>query len=122
MVATQNQTSRITFIVEGFNDEQTLKQIYPDVNYIITKGRPYNTKIKQALNLALKNKDTILILTDPDEHGDLIAKSIQQHYPYLKRIRIDPDKCRCVRQHHPKIGIEHADLEYLKQFITPYLQ
>lgn len=121
----QDQTqnlNQLTFIVEGFHDEEKLKQLYPTAKYIITHGRPYNSKLKQPLISALTNKETVICLSDPDERGDLIAKSIQRVYPEVIRIRIDPEKCRCTRQHHHKIGIEHADLDYLRACIESYLQ
>ena len=122
MSSSNKPPTQFTFIVEGFHDEDTLRPIFPDVKYIVTHGRPYNSKLEQAIKLALRKQETVLILTDPDEHGDLIANSIQLKHPDFKRIRINPDNCHCTRHHHHKIGIEHADPMYLKQVITPYLE
>ena len=69
------------------------------------------------IDLLVEKTVRVLLITDPDSFGDWIAEKILQDYDFLK-VNLDPNKCKCVRNFKQKIGVEHADDDYLLEMIT----
>jgi len=61
------------FVVEGRNDASRLKQIYPDVQVIITNGSAISLDAIQMLDHLDETHDLILFL-DPDHAGERIRR------------------------------------------------
>jgi ribonuclease M5 len=108
---------KVGYIVEGFNDEQKLKSINPEIRCAVTQGTRFTNRTRMDIQALINECDVVYILTDPDEAGDQLAQSIQQEFP-LARIYLDPDKAVCYRFNKKKIGVEHCDEEYLRSMLT----
>lgn len=105
------------FIVEGFNDEDKLRLLLPKAHIVVTKGERLNNRVRIDINEALSTCDKVYLFTDPDEAGEKLAKMILKEYPELQQIHLDPDKCKCYRNHRWKTGLEHCELSYLESVL-----
>ncbi|MFE8701046.1 toprim domain-containing protein [Cytobacillus sp. FJAT-54145] len=112
---------KVGFVVEGFNDETLVKQLFPDSVVVVAKGTRVNNRVKQEIQSALDVCDQVFLLTDPDPAGDWLANKVQETFPHLTRIPIAPQKASCYRHHKWKIGVEHCDPSYLLSQISLYL-
>lgn len=109
------------FVVEGFNDEQKVKEVVPYAVCVVTKGTRMNGRVKMDMEKALKECDEVFLLTDPDEAGGQLAAMILQHYPQLKRITLEREQCLCYRNRKLKVGVEHCEPTYLKSVLSHYI-
>lgn len=109
------------FVVEGFNDEAKVKEVFPNAVCVVTKGTRLNGRVKMDLEKALEECDEVFLLTDPDEAGDTLAEMILRFYPFLKRIQLEREQCLCYRNHRLKVGVEHCETDYLRHVFNEYL-
>ncbi|PTF09983.1 ribonuclease M5, partial [Staphylococcus equorum] len=78
---------------------------------------------EQTLSVIAQAFETrgVIVLTDPDFPGDKIRNTIQKHVPGVKHAYIDREKAKSKRG---KIGVEHAQLEDIKDALinvsTPF--
>lgn len=112
---------RCGFLVEGFNDEQKVKQVFPDALFVVTKGTRMNGRVKMDVKAVLTQCDQFVLLTDPDEAGDVLANMVLREFPTLSRVRLDREKCLCLRNRKWKVGVEHCDVEYLKEMLSKHM-
>lgn len=112
---------QMSFIVEGFHDEDVLKSLFPSCTCLVLQ-RPLSRKRiwDEVVSLSLSHPDT-LILTDPDEEGDRLAQRVWAVAPHLVRVPIPVEEATCFRGRKKKIGVEHCEPERLKAFILPFL-
>lgn len=103
---------RYGFIVEGFNDEVRMKEVFPNSVIVVMQAK-YTRRTRMNIEAALPKVDEMFILTDPDSTGDQFADWINKDYDF-KRLFVDVEECRCYRNHKHKIGVEHASVDYLK--------
>lgn len=111
---------KLGFIVEGHHDTDKLKKVFPNSETVVTHGTRFTEKTRMDISKLQENVDLILVATDPDPSGDLLYEYISKEYDF-PRIPFNPDECRCVRNHHHKIGIEHASNEYVKKSVDTFL-
>jgi ribonuclease M5 len=109
------------FIVEGHNDEATVRRVAPDAYFVVTNGTRMNNRVRMDVNQALKVCDEVLILSDPDEAGDVLTQMLLRDYPTLKRVVLDKEKCKAYRRFKLKIGVEHCSDEYLNAVLASFL-
>ena len=95
-------------VVEGKNDVNKLKSIFPDFEYIITNGSEIS---KSTLELIKKSSqhDEVIICVDPDVPGEKIRKVIEQAIPSASHVFAN--KVDAISKNHKKIGIEHMNKE-----------
>lgn len=125
MVEGSKNHKLVTFIVEGFSDENKIRATYPDnkfIGTIVLGGTKFNNVIKTAIEAAVL-RGRVYILSDPDEAGDQIAKAIQEYYGMgIERILVNPDRARFFRsQKGWKYGVEYCSHEYVRELIGGYI-
>lgn len=92
-------------IVEGKNDYSRIKQIYPDMNIMITGGSAVSDEFLSNVKVLSKTHE-IVIFTDPDAPGEKIRKKIQEVVPDASHIFIN--KKDAISKNNKKVGVEHA--------------
>lgn len=97
-------------IVEGKNDYSKIKQIFPEMNVMITGGSAVSEEFLQDVKKASEHYQ-IVIFTDPDSPGEKIRKKIQEAVPNASHIFID--KKKAISKNNKKVGVEHATKEEL---------
>ncbi len=103
------------FVVEGKNDAERLAQIgIPYV--IITEGNKVSRETIEHLQ-QLEKKHTIVILTDPDGPGNKISEKLQGKLSSPAILSVPKGLAR----HKKDIGIEHLDIDTLKELCAPYV-
>lgn len=100
----------VILIVEGKNDYSKIKQIYPDMNILITGGSAVSGKFLEEVK-KLSKTNRIVIFTDPDFPGEKIRKTIQDAVSNAEHIFIK--KKHAISKNDKKIGVEHASKEDL---------
>ncbi len=100
-------------IVEGRKDKDLLLLAYPDANVIYTDGTRFNKNTISKVQHLIETNHYSLVLTDPDDTGDIIAHKLRERFPQLRRIEVDPIQARLLTHKGYKFGIEYCTLEYL---------
>ncbi|MCE4995761.1 ribonuclease M5 [Staphylococcus xylosus] len=106
-------------VVEGRDDTERVKRAV-ECDTIETNGSAINQVTLEVIARAFETRG-VIILTDPDFPGDKIRNTIQKHIPGVKHAYIDRDKAKNKRG---KIGVEHANVEDIKEALmnvsTPF--
>ncbi len=71
------KTIQEVIVVEGRDDTKRLREVFPDVDTIETRGSAINDEIVEKIALA-QEKRGVIVFTDPDFHGEKIRKIISQ--------------------------------------------
>lgn len=100
----------VILIVEGKNDYSKIKQIYPNLDILITGGSAVSKEFLQDV-LNLSKTHEIVIFTDPDYPGEKIRKQIQEVVPCASHVFIN--KKAAISKNNKKVGVEHASKEEL---------
>lgn len=108
------------YVVEGFNDKAKVNKAFPDALCVVTKGTRMNGRVKMDVKEALSQCDQLVLLTDPDEAGDLLAEMVLKEFPTLTRVHLEREKCLCLRNRKWKVGVEHCDTDYLKEMLLKH--
>lgn len=112
---------KVGFIVEGFHDEDKMKEVLPDCLCVTMKRTCSYRRIKMDLLVLMEQCEQVFVLTDPDGEGDRLAQMVLNDFPDLVRIHIDPEEAKCIRHHKLKIGVEHCTNEYLLSVLKEHL-
>lgn len=132
---------KLTFIVEGESDAKVVKRAIHDlvylkevnknplhlrqcrdaVNIIITRGTHFGEREKLQIEIDILLGSRIFILTDPDKSGDELAQAIQQKFPIIPRIELNPLRCINTRSPKKNKGVEYCDIRYLRNIINRYM-
>jgi ribonuclease M5 len=91
-------------IVEGKNDYNKLKSIFPNMNIMITNGSAVSEEFLGIVSKLGKSNQIVLCL-DPDYAGDKIRKMIQVVVPNASHIFASREKA--ISRNRKKVGIEH---------------
>lgn len=106
-------------VVEGRDDTERVKRAV-ECDTIETNGSAINEHTLSVIAQAFETRG-VIVLTDPDFPGDKIRNTIQKHVPGVKHAYIDREKAKSKRG---KIGVEHAQLEDIKDALinvsTPF--
>lgn len=114
-------TLRTVVIVEGWSDHDRVKGAVPEVETIVTNGTRMNNRLREQISKHILSGDYVFILTDPDTAGDQLADMIQNEYPFIPRIRVDPDKAKCYTGKKNKYGIEYCSNQYLRELLGGFI-
>lgn len=109
------------FVVEGLNDERKMKEVMPDAHCVVTNGTRMNNRVRMDLRQALEECDVVYLLTDPDDAGDTLAQMVWRECPSLERVLLDRSQCLSYRYDKLKVGVEHAQEDYLKSVLSQYV-
>lgn len=95
-------------VVEGKNDANKIKSIFPDVNVIITNGSEIN---KQTINDIYKASlvDEVVLCLDPDGPGEKIRRKILEKVENVSQVFAN--KYKAISKNKKKVGIEHMSKE-----------
>ena len=98
----------MVIVVEGKNDANKIKSIFPEVDIIITNGSEIN---KQTIESIVKasNNDTVVLCLDPDGPGEKIRRKILEYTDNV--CQVFAKKCKAISNNKKKIGIEHMSKE-----------
>lgn len=106
-------------VVEGRDDTERVKRAV-ECDTIETNGSAINQATLEVIARAFETRG-VIVLTDPDFPGDKIRHTIQKYIPGVKHAYIDRDKAKNKRG---KIGVEHANVEDIKETLmnvsTPF--
>lgn len=98
-------------VVEGYHDLSKLRQIYDNVDIIITNGSEISQATLEELKILNKTRGLILFL-DPDFQGERIRRIINDFVGETKHAFLE--KSKCISKNKKKVGIEHADNEDIR--------
>lgn len=104
-------------VVEGKNDYSKIKQIYPDINIMITNGFAVSEELLIQLKQLSKDNEIILLL-DPDYPGEYIRKRIMEVVPNATHIFVN--KKDAISKNKRKVGVEHVSNDLLKEYLQNY--
>ncbi len=107
-------------MVEGYHDLAKLKEIYSNIDVVITNGSEISTHTLEELKKLNESRGLILFL-DPDYQGERIRRIINDYVGETKHAFMK--KSDCINKNKTKVGIEHADTEKIKQALDKiYIQ
>lgn len=119
--------SKIVLLVEGLKDRDKINDAFRDfegedrVECLITEGTKFNHDIIDQVEEYIGNGYTPYILSDPDDAGDNLANMIQERYPEIQRLEVDPEQCGYFTGKKMKAGIEYSSHNYLRTVICPLI-
>lgn len=103
---------KLGFIVEGFNDEASIREVFPGAKFAVTKGIRFTQQVKADIETVVKECDIVFIATDLDAIGTKIAdKIINNLYYDLTRLVIEGEST-----------IEHCSPEKLKTAVEDAIE
>lgn len=105
-------------VVEGYHDLAKLKEIYTEIDIVITNGSEISQETLKELKLLNKKRGLILLL-DPDYQGERIRKMITDYVGETKHAFIP--KHKCINKNQTKVGIEHAQKEDIIEALSNIL-
>jgi ribonuclease M5 len=100
-------------VVEGRKDKDLLMQVYPNANILYLNGTKFNKSSMNKVQNLINVSNLVLILSDPDESGNVIAHKLTGKFPQLQRVEVDPTQARLMTHRGFKYGIEYCSREYL---------
>ena len=107
----------IIVVVEGKNDYSKLKNIYPNMQIIITNGSAISDELVANL-IKLKKDNEIILFLDPDGPGRIIRKHLENVLSNVSHAFLDTDKE--ISKNKRKVGIEHATERDLRFALDNY--
>ena len=99
-------------VVEGYHDLAKLKEIYPNIEVVITNGSEISKETLEELKKLNETRGLILLL-DPDYQGERIRRIINDYVGITKHAFMK--KSDCINKKKTKVGIEHATSEKIKE-------
>lgn len=99
-------------VVEGKNDAEIVKRVFPQADVLITHGWGLTTAQVEALTKA-HHRRGVIVFTDPDRAGEMIRRRLSTLLPGCRHAFIP----RCKATKDGKIGVEAARVEDVYQSI-----
>lgn len=106
-------------VVEGKNDANRVKSLFPDIEIIITNGIQFPTYLIDYL-LTLSQTHEIIIFTDPDYAGGQIRSKLAEKIKNVSHAFISHHDAKS--SNGEKMGIEHANNEVIKHALANRLK
>ena len=102
-------------VVEGKDDTIRLKQFFPGIETVETKGSAALERVLALMKQLSKNRQ-IIVFTDPDFNGERIRRIVTNAVPNAKQAFIT----RKEGEPHKKgsLGVEHASKEALEKALS----
>lgn len=98
----------MVIVVEGKNDANKIKTIFPDVDVIITNGSEINKNTLETIAKVSLIDDVVLCL-DPDGPGEKIRRKILEYTDNVHQVFAK--KHKAISNNKKKVGIEHMSKE-----------
>lgn len=102
-------------IVEGKNDYNKIKSIYPHLDILITNGSAISDEFLNLVNKVSEKKEIVLCL-DPDFAGEKIRKRLLEVVPDAHHIF--PNRSDAISKNGKKVGVEHMTTENIKKVFS----
>lgn len=99
-------------MVEGYHDLAKLKEIYSNIDVVITNGSEISKETLEELKLLNEQRGLILFL-DPDYQGERIRRIVNDYVGETKHAFMS--KTDCINKKKTKVGIEHAEASKIKE-------
>ena len=99
-------------VVEGYHDLAKLKEIFPNIDAIITNGSEISDDSLNEMKKLNESRGLILFL-DPDYQGERIRRIINDYVGETKHAFLK--KKDCINKAKNKVGIEHAESKIIKE-------
>ena len=129
---------KLTFIVEGRSDAKVLAKAINDMvylkeinknpdhlrrcrsefNIIVARGTRFGEREKLQVEIDILLGNKIYIVSDPDRGGDELARLVQEVFPIIPRIQLNPKECTNYRSPRRRRGIEYCSVRYLRNAIN----
>lgn|SRR5690554_323542 len=98
-------------IVEGINDYNKIKSVYPALDILMTNGSAVSDEFIKEVKLLSKTRKIVLCL-DPDYAGKKIRQTLFEAIPNAQHIF--PKRESAISKNKKKIGVEHMKTEDIK--------
>ena len=105
-------------VVEGYHDLAKLREIFPEMDIVITNGSEISKETLNELKALNKSRGLVLFL-DPDYQGERIRKQINDYVGETKHAFLPKE--RCINKNKTKVGIEHASSIDIKSALSNIL-
>lgn len=105
----------MVIVVEGKNDYNKIKSIYPQSEVLITNGSAVSDELI-AMIKKLAKTDQVILCLDPDGAGAKIRNIISENVPNVQHVFAQ--KKLAISKNKKKVGIEHMKVEDIKQLFT----
>ena len=105
----------MVIVVEGKNDYNKIKSIFPDAEVLITNGSAVSSEFLVMLK-KLSAVEQIVLCLDPDGPGEKIRNEITKVVP--NTCHVFAKKSLAISKNHRKVGIEHMDNDDIKDLFT----
>lgn len=99
-------------MVEGYHDLAKLREIYPNIECVITNGSEVSKETLEELK-QLNEKRGLILFLDPDYQGERIRRLINDYVGNTKHAFLN--KQDCINKARNKVGIEHANSALIKE-------
>lgn len=103
-------------IVEGTHDVTRITTFFDVLDFVVTNGFDINIKDLEYLE-SVKNIHKVIVLTDSDEAGSAIRKSINNKIDGLIQVCVDVSKCSKNNKH----GVAECEYDELFNKLKPYV-
>lgn len=107
----------LSLIVEGWNDYHRIREVYPDLDILVTGGTKINNRLRRSIAYRLERGKLIYILSDPDEAGDQLVTMIKSEYPTLTRIEVNKESACYFTGKRMRYGVEYMDNNSIKELL-----
>lgn len=105
-----NIKNKKVIIVEGKNDQHRVKMLLPNVPVLITNGSAVSDEFLDLVKKIAEDSQVVLLL-DPDYHGEAIRKKIVSVCPNASHIFVKKEDA--ISKNKKKLGVEHVSLDKL---------
>lgn len=115
---------KAVLIVEGVHDADQIHKAFEgndNVKTLVTEGTKVNNRIIAEIEDYIRKGYQPYILSDPDIAGFHLAEMVQEFYPDIPRLEVDPKECAYFTGKKYKAGVEYASYDYLKELIYPLI-
>lgn len=102
----------MVIVVEGKNDVNKLKSIYPDCEYIVTNGSAITKETLELIKKSAINNE-VVICVDPDSPGEKIRRAIEEYVPEANHVFAN--KKDAISKNKKKVGIEHMSKDKIEE-------
>ncbi|MBF0779627.1 MULTISPECIES: ribonuclease M5 [unclassified Granulicatella] len=103
-------------VVEGRDDTRRLREIFPNIQTIETKGSALDEETLQLIEKAHKHAQ-VIVLTDPDYPGERIRQLITQRIPTIQHAFLTVEEALPPKS-KGSLGVEHASETAIKRALS----
>ena len=132
---------KLTFIVEGRSDAKVLAKAINDMvylkevnknpdhlrrcrsefNIIVARGTRFGEREKLQVEIDILLGNRVYIISDPDRGGDELARLVQEVFPVIPRIELNPNECTNYRSPRKRKGVEYCNVRHLRNVINRHV-